>query len=122
MQDLALVNALQRRAAVVLQKSTREGFGLTVTEAMWKGTPVVGSNVGGIRHQIRDGENGFLVETVEQAAERIVQVIKDAKLREKLGASARESVRQRFLLTRLMEQWLDLIGAFEARFRLRTGA
>ena len=121
-QDSALVNALQRRAAVVLQKSTREGFGLTVTEAMWKGTPVVGSNVGGIRHQIRDGENGFLVETVEQAAERIVQVIKDAKLREKLGASARESVRQRFLLTRLMEQWLDLIGAFEARFRLRTGA
>ena len=121
-QDSALVNALQRRAAVVLQKSTREGFGLTVTEAMWKGTPVVGSNVGGIRHQIRDGENGFLVETVEQAAERIVQVVKDAKLREKLGASARESVRQRFLLTRLMEQWLDLIGAFEARFRLRTGA
>ena len=121
-QDSALVNALQRRAAVVLQKSTREGFGLTVTEAMWKGTPVVGSNVGGIRHQIRDGENGFLVETVEQAAERIVQVIKDPKLREKLGASARESVRQRFLLTRLMEQWLDLIGAFEARFRLRTGA
>jgi trehalose synthase len=121
-QDSALVNALQRRAAVVLQKSTREGFGLTVTEAMWKGTPVVGSNVGGIRHQIRDGENGFLVETVEQAAERIVQVIKDSKLREKLGASARESVRQRFLLTRLMEQWLDLIGAFEARFRLRTGA
>ena len=58
----------------------------------------------------------------KQAAERIVQVIKDAKLREKLGASARESVRQRFLLTRLMEQWLDLIGAFEARFRLRTGA
>ena len=52
MQDSALVNALQRRAAVVLQKSTREGFGLTVTEAMWKGTPVVGSNVGGIRHQI----------------------------------------------------------------------
>lgn len=121
-QDSALVNALQRRAAVVLQKSTREGFGLTITEAMWKGTPVVGSNVGGIRHQIRDGENGFLVETVEQAAERIVQVIKDSKLREKLGASARESVRQRFLLTRLMEQWLDLIGAFEARFRLRTGA
>ena len=60
--DSALVNALQRRAAVVLQKSTREGFGLTVTEAMWKGAAVIGGNVGGIRHRIEDGVNGFLVE------------------------------------------------------------
>lgn len=118
-QDSALVNALQRRAAVILQKSIREGFGLTVTEAMWKGTPVIGGNVGGIRHQIRDGENGFLVATVEQAAERIVQVVKDPKLRQRLGDRARETVRERFLLTRLMEDWLDLIGAFEARFLLR---
>ncbi|NDY74771.1 glycosyltransferase, partial [Desulfobacter hydrogenophilus] len=57
--DPVLVNALQRRAAVVLQKSTREGVGLTVTEAMWKGAAVIGGNVGGIRHQIRDGDNGF---------------------------------------------------------------
>ena len=69
-QDSALVNALQRRAAVVLQKSIREGFGLTVAEAMWKGTPVIGGKVGGIRHQIEDGVNGFLVESVEQAAEQ----------------------------------------------------
>jgi len=120
-QDSALVNALQRRAAVVLQKSIREGFGLTVTEAMWKGTPVIGGNVGGIRHQIRDEENGFLVDSVEQAADRIVQIIKDPKLRKKLGDKARETVRERFLLTRLMEEWLDLIGAFEASFRLRGG-
>ena len=119
-QDSALVNALQRRAAVVLQKSTREGFGLTVAEAMWKGTPVIGGNVGGIRHQIRDGENGFLVDTVEQAAARIVQLLKDPKLRQKLGGKARETVRERFLLTRLMEEWLDLIGAFDARFPLRN--
>ena len=119
-QDSALVNALQRRAAVVLQKSTREGFGLTVAEAMWKGTPVIGGNVGGIRHQIRDGENGFLVDTVEQAAARIVQLVKDPKLRQKLGGKARETVRERFLLTRLMEEWLDLIGAFDARFPLRN--
>jgi trehalose synthase len=118
-QDSALVNALQRRAAVVLQKSTREGFGLTVAEAMWKGTPVIGGNVGGIRQQIRDGENGFLVATVEAAAERIVQVIKDPNLRRRLGENARESVRQRFLMTRLMEEWLDLIGAFGAEFPLR---
>ena len=119
-QDSALVNALQRRAAVVLQKSTREGFGLTVAEAMWKGTPVIGGNVGGIRHQIRDGENGFLVDTVEQAAARIVELVKDPKLRQKLGGKARETVRERFLLTRLMEEWLDLIGAFDARFPLRN--
>ncbi len=118
-QDSALVNALQRRAAVVLQKSIREGFGLTVAEAMWKGTPVIGGNVGGIRHQIREGENGFLVDTAEQAAERIVQIIKDPKLRKKLGENARETVRERFLLTRLMEEWLDLFGAFEAKFQLR---
>jgi len=119
-QDSVLVNALQRRAAVVLQKSIREGFGLTVAEAMWKGTPVIGGNVGGIRHQIRDGENGFLVETVEQAAARIVQVVKDPNLRKKLGENARETVRHCFLLTRLMEEWLDLICAFEAGFHLRS--
>ena len=71
-QDTALVNALQRRAAVVLQKSLREGFGLTVTEAMWKGATVIGGNVGGIKHQIEDGVNGFLVDSVEEAAARIV--------------------------------------------------
>jgi trehalose synthase len=70
--DTALVNTLQRRAAVVLQKSLREGFGLTVAQAMWKGTPVIGGNVGGIRSQIEDGVNGFLVSSVEDAAHRIV--------------------------------------------------
>ena len=73
-QDSALINALQRRAAVVLQKSIREGFGLTVTEAMWKGAAVIGGNVGGIKHQIEDGVNGFLVNNVEQAAARIVDI------------------------------------------------
>jgi len=119
-QDSALVNALQRRAAVVLQKSIREGFGLTVTEAMWKGTAVIGGNVGGIRHQIQDGVNGYLVENVEQAAERIVQLVKDAGLRQRIGASARKSVRERFLMTRLLEDWLDLIGSFEPSFHLRA--
>jgi trehalose synthase len=119
-QDSALVNALQRRAAVVLQKSLREGFGLTVTEAMWKGTPVIGGKVGGIRHQIEDGVNGFLVESVEQAAQRIVQLLKDRRRREELGRAAKETVRKRFLMTRLMEEWLDLIGSFEARFPLRA--
>jgi trehalose synthase len=118
-QDSALVNALQRSAAVVLQKSTREGFGLTVAEAMWKGTPVIGGRAGGIKHQIDDGKNGFLVDTVEQAAERIVQLVKDPALGARLGEAARETVRHQFLMTRLMEDWLDLVGAFEASFRLR---
>jgi len=117
-QDGALVNALQRRAAVVLQKSIREGFGLTVAEAMWKGTPVIGGNVGGIRYQINNGVNGFLVSSIEEAAERIVQLIKDRELRERLGEKAKETVRQRFLLTRYLEQYLDLFNSFEADFRL----
>jgi trehalose synthase len=123
-QDSALVNALQRCATVVLQKSIREGFGLTVAEAMWKGTPVIGGRVGGIKHQIEDGETGFLVDNVEQAAERIVQVVRDENLRWRVGHRARESVRQRFLMARLMEDWLNLFASFEANFRLKgaTGA
>jgi len=117
-EDSALVNALQRRAAVVLQKSLREGFGLTVTEAMWKGTPVIGGDCGGIRRQIEDGANGFLVSSVEQAAERIVQLVEDADLRRRLGQAARETVRAKFLMTRLAEQYLDLFAAFEPRFAL----
>jgi len=108
--DPLLVNALQRRADVVLQKSTREGFGLTVTEAMWKGAAVIGGNVGGIRRQIRDGENGFLVSTVDQASKRIVQVLRDPALRQRLGARAKETVRENFLMSRLLEDWLDLLA------------
>jgi trehalose synthase len=118
-QDGALVNALQRRATVVLQKSIREGFGLTVTEAMWKGAAVVAGNVGGIRYQIENGVNGFLVSSVEEASERIVQVIKDPVLRKGLGEKARETVREKFLLTRYLEQYLDLFNSFETVYRLK---
>src|SRR5213596_885375 len=94
--DTALVNALQTRAAVVLQKSLREGFGLTVSEAMWKSRPVIGGNVGGIRYQIEDGANGFLVSSNQDAAERIVRLLKDEKLRGEMGRKARETVRKKF--------------------------
>ncbi len=117
-QDSSLVNALQRRATVVLQKSIREGFGLTVTEAMWKGTPVIGGNVGGIRYQIQDGENGFLVSSVPETARRIVQLVKDKNLRDRMGHKARESVRKRFLMIRLLEQYLDLFNSFEPVYQL----
>jgi trehalose synthase len=121
-QDSALVNALQCRAAVILQKSIREGFGLTVTEAMWKGTPVVGSNCGGIRHQIEDGVNGFLVSSVNEAAERILTLLKDEKLAHEMGRKAKETVRKRFLLTRLLEDYFDLFAGFRTDYVYTGGA
>lgn len=117
-EDSLFVNALQRCAAVVLQMSLREGFGLTVTEAMWKGALVVARGAGGIRRQIEDGWNGLLVESPEHAAECIVRALRDRTLREKLGPQARATVRERFLLSRVVEDHLDLYGAFEPRFRL----
>jgi trehalose synthase len=119
-QDTALVNALQSRAAVVLQKSLREGFGLTVAEAMWKGAAVIGGNVGGIRYQIQDGVNGFLVNNVQEAAARIVQLVKDEELRRRLGKAGQETVRQKFLLSHNLEQYLDLFSSFETNFTLRN--
>ncbi|MCG9479077.1 MAG: glycosyltransferase [Actinomycetia bacterium] len=116
-QDSALVNALQSKAAVVLQKSLKEGFGLTVTEAMWKGAAVIGGKTGGIVHQIEDGVNGFLVSSVEQAAQRIVQLVQDEQLRKDMGTKARETVRSRFLLIRYLEQYLDLFNSFETIYR-----
>lgn len=117
-QDGALVNALQRRAAIVLQKSIREGFGMTVAEAMWKGAAVIGGNAVGIRYQIQDGVNGLLVSSVDEAADKIVQLLRDPDMRERLGRAAHETVRERFLFTRTIERYIDLIGAFEPDFRL----
>jgi trehalose synthase len=115
-EDSALVNVLQRHATVVLQKSLREGFGLTATEAMWKRAAVIAGRCGGLTHQIDDGVNGFLVASVNEAAERLVQLLNDPELRQTLGAKAREVVRERFLLTRKLEQYLDLFSAFEPQF------
>jgi trehalose synthase len=117
-EDTALVNALQSRAAVVLQKSLREGFGLTVTEAMWKGTPVIGGDVGGIRHQITDGECGYLVSSIDEAAARIVELLKKPELRRTMGERARRRVQERFLMIRMIEEHLDLCSSFVTSFRL----
>src|SRR5438046_4071058 len=108
--DTALVNALQTRAAVVLQKSLREGFGLTVADGMVKATAAIGGNVGGIRYQLTDGVDGFLVSSVEETAERMVEVVNDKELRNEMARAARETVRKNFLLTRYLEQYLDLFG------------
>ena len=107
-----VVNAFQVASVVVMQKSIREGFGLTVTEAMWKGKPVIGGNVGGIRVQIEDGVSGFLVDSPQESAQRIVQLMGDGELRRRMGAEARESVRERFLLPRLA---LDYLRAVKTR-------
>ena len=106
------VNAFQSGSDVVVQKSTREGFGLVVTEAMWKGTPVVGGRVGGIVRQIEDGANGFLISNVEECADRVVELLEDSFLRHKMGARARESVRERFLTPRHLADYLRVFRSF----------
>lgn len=109
--DPVLVNALQRRAAVVLQLSKREGFGLTVSEALWKGTPVVATRVGGIPLQIKDSKTGFLVEpeSYDAAAERVLTLLKDPHLCAEFGSAGREHVRNRFLIPRLLLDWLNVL-------------
>ena len=106
-----LVNVLQRVSDVIIQKSTREGFGLTVTEALWKGTPVVASHIGGITLQIKDGWNGFLLEPKDYDgfAKRIIQILKDKNLARELGKNGIEYVRENFLITRLLLQHLELL-------------
>ncbi len=102
------VNAFQVVTSVVLHKSVREGFGLGVTEAMWKEKAVIGGKVGGIKLQIKDGKNGFLVSSPKEAAKRIVQLIKNPKLAEELGKEAKETVREKFLTPRLLRDHLKL--------------
>lgn len=103
------INAFQRAATVVFQKSIREGFGLVVAEAMWKEKPVIGGNTGGIKRQILDGVNGFLVNTVEGAAYRARQLIAENELRKKMGFYAKERVKHRFLITRHVKDYILLI-------------
>jgi trehalose synthase len=105
------VNAFQRASGVVVQKSLREGFGLVVAEGMWKGKPVVGGNVGGIRLQIEDGRTGFLVDSVERCAERSAMLFHDPELRDSLGEAARERVRDQFLTLREVEDHLRLMAS-----------
>lgn len=108
------VNAFQRLAQVVIQKSVREGFGLVVSEALWKATPVVAGAAGGIPLQLPEGGGGFLVDSVEQCARRTLELLADPELRRALGEAGREHVRERFLLTRLLADDLRLYAALLA--------
>lgn len=103
------INALQRSATVVVQKSIREGFGLVVSEAMWKYKPVVGSNIGGIRRQIINGVTGYLVNSIEGTAYRIKQLLADEERREEMGRNAHERVRHSFLIVRHLKDYLLVI-------------
>jgi trehalose synthase len=109
-ENQMLVNVLQRISKVILQKSIREGFGLTVTEALWKGTPVVASNKGGIPLQIIDGKSGFLLDPKDHQSwvDRIIWILQNPEDAKQLGKEGREYVRQNFLMTRKLLDYLNL--------------
>lgn len=115
--DDLTVNALQTRADVIIQKSLREGFGLTVTEAMWKEKAVVASRVGGIKLQIIDGKNGFLIDPndTNKFAKTVIKLLKNRKLRERIGKNAKETVRKNFLITRLLQDHLSIMKSITSQ-------
>jgi trehalose synthase len=103
------INALQRSALIVLQKSLREGFGLTVTEALWKGKPVIGGACGGIAQQVFDYHTGFLVYSSAGAAYRIRYLLRYAEKRQRMGQTGQQFVRDHFLLTRNLRDYLSML-------------
>lgn len=105
------VGAFQSASDVVVQKSTREGFGLVVAEALWKGRPVVGSRVGGIPLQVVDGQTGYLVSSVEECAEKILYLLQHPEESKWMGERGREHVRQNFLITRYLRDYLQLFNS-----------
>ncbi len=111
-EDNILVNALQSKSTVVMQKSIREGFGLTVTEALWKAKPVVASNVGGIPRQVIDNQTGFLIEPydIQGCADIVISILKHPKVGQYLGANGKEYVRKNFLITRHVIDNLKLLN------------
>ena len=107
------VNAFQSQADVCMQKSIREGFGLTVTEAQWKGRPMIGGDVGGIPLQIDNGISGYLVSTPDEAAERSIEILEDPELAKRIGRAGKEHAREHFLTPRLLRDWLELIAELD---------
>ncbi len=109
------INAIQRAATIVIQKSTKEGFGLTVTEGLWKGRPVIGGATGGITLQVFDHQTGFLVHSVEGCAYRIRYLLNRRQIAQEMGRRGRELVRHYFLLTRHLRDWLTLFLTLTGR-------
>jgi trehalose synthase len=102
------VNAFQSQADVLVQKSTREGFGLTVSEALWKARPFIGGDVGGIPLQVQDGRTGYLVRTPDECADRATRILKEPEHGRQLGRAGKEHVRKHFLTPRLLRDWLRI--------------
>jgi trehalose synthase len=103
------INALQRGSDIILQKSLKEGFGLTVTEALWKGKPVIGGDTGGIKLQVIDHFSGFRVNTPEGASMRIRYLLKHPEIRKMMGKNARQFVLENYLITRQLREYLTLV-------------
>jgi trehalose synthase len=110
------INAIQRASTIIIQKSTQEGFGLTVTEAMWKSKPVIGGNVGGIRLQVHNHYTGFLVNTPEGAALRVRELLRHPDKSRRMGETAHRFVRENFLLTRHLREYLTLLVGVQRGF------
>jgi trehalose synthase len=107
------VNAFQHHAKVVVQKSVREGFGLVVSEALWKGRPVVAGNVGGIPLQILYGKTGYLVNTTQECTNRVHYLLSNPGAADRMGALGREHVREHFLITRYLRDYLAIFGGLQ---------
>jgi len=107
------VNAFQRASDVIIQKSVREGFGLMITEALWKGKPVVAANVGGIPLQVDNRRTGYLVGDIAECAERVIYLLKNPEIANKMGVSGKEYVRKNFLVTRLLKDYLRLFNSLK---------
>jgi trehalose synthase len=107
------VNAFQSQSDVLMQKSIREGFGLTVTEGLWKGRPVIAGDVGGIPLQIEDSVSGYLVSSPDDAARRTIEVLADPELAKRLGRAGKEHARERFLTPRLLRDWMQIFTDLE---------
>jgi trehalose synthase len=97
---------------VLVQKSTREGFGLTVSEALWKARPFIGGDVGGIPLQVQDGRTGYLVNSPEECADRVLRILREPELGKQLGRAGKEHVRRHFLTPRLLLDWLNVFDGF----------
>jgi trehalose synthase len=113
-ENASIVNALQRRATVIVQKSLQEGFGLTVAEAMWKARPVVASAVGGILDQIEDGVTGVLLQDphdLDSFGKLVLGLLEEPQRRQEIGARAREHVRRNFLANRHAVQYIELFAS-----------
>lgn len=112
------INALQRASSIVLQKSVKEGFGLTVSEALWKAKPVIAGATGGIPLQVRNGLTGFVVHSVEGAAYRMRYLLRNPQVAKKMGEEGKEHVRQNFLITRHLTEYILMILSLENKEKI----